>query len=76
MHQAALPLFVVVVVCILLVGLLLIGVWKLVVHFEDRAEYQRLAHEQWKGETNFNPLYKSPETEVKNPLFQDEQDLS
>lgn len=75
-HQAMLPLFLAVIACIILVGLLLLCVWKLVVHFEDKAEYNRLVEHQmrWVGETNMNPLYQSPETEVKNPLFEASED--
>ena len=55
---------------IVLIGLLLLLVWKLLVTFHDQAEYRNFMKDvgnRAKGDEN--PLYKDPATKFNNPVY-------
>ncbi|KAI1307700.1 Integrin beta-2 [Halotydeus destructor] len=59
------------VVSILAIGILSLIFWKIVTYFHDKGEYEKFLKEiqsqAWKNETN--PLFQSPETEIRNPAY-------
>ncbi|XP_038605278.1 integrin beta-2 [Tachyglossus aculeatus] len=55
---------------VVLIGLLLLAIWKAVTHFNDLREYKRFEKEKLKSQwNNDNPLFKSATTTVMNPRF-------
>ncbi|XP_067595758.1 integrin beta-2 isoform X1 [Pseudorca crassidens] len=55
---------------VVLVGLLLLGIWKVLTHLSDLREYKRFEKEKLKSQwNNDNPLFKSATTTVMNPKF-------
>lgn len=56
---------------ILLIGLLLIAIWKIYVTINDRREYARFlkANETARPHVVTNPLYEKPEVTVANPMY-------
>ncbi|XP_058152329.1 integrin beta-2 isoform X2 [Dasypus novemcinctus] len=55
---------------VVLIGLLLLGVWKALTHLSDLREYRRFEKEKLKSQwNNDNPLFKSATTTVMNPKF-------
>ncbi|XP_028924941.1 integrin beta-2 [Ornithorhynchus anatinus] len=55
---------------VVLIGLLLLAIWKAVTHFNDLREYKRFEKEKLKSQWNTdNPLFKSATTTVMNPRF-------
>ncbi|KAM5281820.1 integrin beta-2 [Ctenodactylus gundi] len=58
------------VVGIVLVGVLLLVIWKALTHMSDLREYRRFEKEKLKSQwNNDNPLFKSATTTVMNPKF-------
>ncbi|XP_051854232.1 integrin beta-2 isoform X1 [Antechinus flavipes] len=58
------------VVGVVLIGLLLLAIWKVLTHFSDLREYKRFEKEKLKSQwNNDNPLFKSATTTVMNPKF-------
>ncbi|XP_075463254.1 integrin beta-2 isoform X2 [Ascaphus truei] len=59
---------------VILIGLLLLAVWKAVTELNDRKEYGRFQQEQMKSKWDKagNPLYKEATTTVQNPNFFEE----
>lgn len=57
-----------------LIGLLMLGIWKLITEVYDRREYSRFEKEQAKSKWHNadNPLFKSATTTVVNPRFNGE----
>lgn len=55
---------------VVLIGLLLLIVWKALTHLSDLREYKRFEKEKLKSQwNNDNPLFKSATTTVMNPKF-------
>ncbi|XP_054435074.1 integrin beta-2 [Pteronotus mesoamericanus] len=55
---------------VVLIGVLLLGIWKALTHFSDLREYKRFEKEKLKSQwNNDNPLFKSATTTVMNPKF-------
>ncbi|XP_048202051.1 integrin beta-2 isoform X1 [Perognathus longimembris pacificus] len=55
---------------IVLIGLLLLAIWKALTHVSDLREYRRFEKEKLKSQwNNDNPLFKSATTTVMNPKF-------
>ncbi|KAJ8793631.1 hypothetical protein J1605_003639 [Eschrichtius robustus] len=55
---------------VVLVGILLLGIWKVLTHVSDLREYKRFEKEKLKSQwNNDNPLFKSATTTVMNPKF-------
>ncbi|KAM7133801.1 integrin beta-2 [Molossus nigricans] len=55
---------------VVLIGVLLLVVWKAVTHLNDLKEYKRFEKEKLKSQwNNDNPLFKSATTTVMNPKF-------
>uniref|UniRef100_A0A8C6AIA3 Integrin beta n=1 Tax=Monodon monoceros TaxID=40151 RepID=A0A8C6AIA3_MONMO len=55
---------------VVLVGILLLGIWKVLTHLSDLREYKRFEKEKLKSQwNNDNPLFKSATTTVMNPKF-------
>lgn len=55
---------------VVLVGLLLLVIWKALTHLSDLREYHRFEKEKLKSQwNNDNPLFKSATTTVMNPKF-------
>ncbi|XP_076975268.1 integrin beta-2 [Tamandua tetradactyla] len=55
---------------VVLIGLLLLGIWKVLTHLSDLREYKRFEKEKLKSQwNNDNPLFKSATTTVMNPKF-------
>uniref|UniRef100_A0A2K5EAD3 Integrin beta n=1 Tax=Aotus nancymaae TaxID=37293 RepID=A0A2K5EAD3_AOTNA len=58
------------VVGIVLIGVLLLVIWKALTHLSDLREYRRFEKEKLKSQwNNDNPLFKSATTTVMNPKF-------
>ncbi|KAG9477504.1 hypothetical protein GDO78_002742 [Eleutherodactylus coqui] len=59
---------------VILIGLILLMIWKLVTEFKDRKEYQRFEKErqQVKWDKTVNPIFTTATTTVKNPNFDGE----
>ncbi|XP_068101317.1 integrin beta-2 isoform X2 [Hyperolius riggenbachi] len=61
---------------VLLIGLILLLIWKFITEVKDRKEYQRFEKERqqatWKGD--INPIFTTATTTVKNPHFDDEEE--
>ena len=62
-----------IVFLIILIGLLALIIWKVIVDYKDKKDYEEWI-EYLKGRkftsTGVNPLFLSPNTEIKNPLYQ------
>lgn len=57
---------------IVLIGVLLLVIWKALTHLSDLREYRRFEKERSKSQwNNDNPLFKSATTTVMNPKFAD-----
>ncbi|XP_005375961.1 PREDICTED: integrin beta-2 isoform X2 [Chinchilla lanigera] len=57
---------------IVLIGVLLLAIWKALTHLSDLREYRRFEKERNKSQwNNDNPLFKSATTTVMNPKFAD-----
>ncbi|XP_020829024.1 integrin beta-2 isoform X4 [Phascolarctos cinereus] len=55
---------------VVLIGVLLLAIWKVLTHFSDLHEYKRFEKEKLKSQwNNDNPLFKSATTTVMNPKF-------
>ncbi|XP_025768823.1 integrin beta-2 [Puma concolor] len=55
---------------VVLIGILLLGIWKALTHVSDLREYRRFEKEKLKSQwNNDNPLFKSATTTVMNPKF-------
>ncbi|XP_045140566.1 integrin beta-2 [Echinops telfairi] len=55
---------------IVLIGVLLLVIWKVLTHISDLREYKRFEKEKLKSQwNNDNPLFKSATTTVMNPKF-------
>uniref|UniRef100_G1QPT6 Integrin beta n=1 Tax=Nomascus leucogenys TaxID=61853 RepID=G1QPT6_NOMLE len=55
---------------IVLIGILLLVIWKALIHLSDLREYRRFEKEKLKSQwNNDNPLFKSATTTVMNPKF-------
>uniref|UniRef100_A0A8C9L321 Integrin beta n=1 Tax=Panthera tigris altaica TaxID=74533 RepID=A0A8C9L321_PANTA len=55
---------------VVLIGILLLGIWKVLTHVSDLREYRRFEKEKLKSQwNNDNPLFKSATTTVMNPKF-------
>ncbi|XP_008059756.1 integrin beta-2 [Carlito syrichta] len=55
---------------VVLIGLLLLVIWKALTHLSDLREYKRFEKEKLKSQwNNDNPLFKSATTTVMNPKF-------
>ncbi|XP_064135629.1 integrin beta-2 isoform X2 [Loxodonta africana] len=55
---------------IVLIGILLLVIWKALTHLSDLREYKRFEKEKLKSQwNNDNPLFKSATTTVMNPKF-------
>lgn len=55
---------------VVLVGILLLVIWKALTHLSDLREYHRFEKEKLKSQwNNDNPLFKSATTTVMNPKF-------
>ncbi|XP_072793448.1 integrin beta-2 isoform X1 [Vicugna pacos] len=55
---------------VVLIGILLLGIWKVLTHLSDLREYKRFEKEKLKSQwNNDNPLFKSATTTVMNPKF-------
>ncbi|KAM9252702.1 integrin beta-2 [Dugong dugon] len=55
---------------IVLIGILLLSIWKALTHLSDLREYKRFEKEKLKSQwNNDNPLFKSATTTVMNPKF-------
>ncbi|XP_075399450.1 integrin beta-2 [Tenrec ecaudatus] len=55
---------------IVLIGVLLLVIWKVLTHVSDRREFKRFEKEKLKSQwNNDNPLFKSATTTVMNPKF-------
>ncbi|XP_055463035.1 integrin beta-2 [Psammomys obesus] len=58
------------VVGVVLIGVLLLVIWKALTHLTDLREYRRFEKEKLKSQwNNDNPLFKSATTTVMNPRF-------
>ncbi|XP_074046048.1 integrin beta-2 isoform X2 [Macrotis lagotis] len=58
------------VIGVVLIGVLLLAIWKVLTHFSDLREYKRFEKEKLKSQwNNDNPLFKSATTTVMNPKF-------
>lgn len=58
------------VVSVVLIGVLLLAIWKALTHLTDLREYRRFEKEKLKSQwNNDNPLFKSATTTVMNPKF-------
>jgi hypothetical protein len=61
-----------IVFAVLLIGIVLLLVWKAVTYYQDRQAYrqwlQYLQNRQFTAEGE-NPLYQAPNTKYKNPLY-------
>lgn len=58
------------VVSVVLIGVLLLVIWKALTHLTDLREYRRFEKEKLKSQwNNDNPLFKSATTTVMNPKF-------
>nr|AAA39325.1 complement receptor C3 beta-subunit [Mus musculus] len=58
------------VVGVVLIGVLLLVIWKALTHLTDLREYRRFEKEKLKSQwNNDNPLFKSATTTVMNPKF-------
>ncbi|EPY89963.1 integrin beta-2 precursor, partial [Camelus ferus] len=59
---------------VVLIGILLLGIWKVLTHLSDLREYKRFEKEKLKSQwNNDNPLFKSATTTVMNPKFAESQ---
>ncbi|KAM9305627.1 integrin beta-2 [Gastrophryne carolinensis] len=60
---------------VLLIGILALLAWKAVTTVKDRREYQRFEQERQKAKWNKadNPIFKEATTNVKNPMFDDDE---
>uniref|UniRef100_A0A8C3YTU0 Integrin beta n=1 Tax=Catagonus wagneri TaxID=51154 RepID=A0A8C3YTU0_9CETA len=55
---------------VVLIGILLLAIWKVLTHLSDLREYKRFEKEKLKSQwNNDNPLFKSATTTVMNPKF-------
>ncbi|XP_045632860.1 integrin beta-2 [Ursus americanus] len=55
---------------VVLIGILLLAIWKALTHLSDLREYKRFEKEKLKSQwNNDNPLFKSATTTVMNPKF-------
>lgn len=55
---------------VVLIGVLLLVIWKALTHLSDLREYRRFEKEKLKSQwNNDNPLFKSATTTVMNPKF-------
>lgn len=55
---------------VVLIGVLLLVIWKALTHLSDLREYKRFEKEKLKSQwNNENPLFKSATTTVMNPKF-------
>lgn len=57
---------------VVLVGLLLLIIWKIITYFKDKREYEKFVKNKslavWSE--NVSPLYKPATTTVQNPMFE------
>jgi len=56
---------------VLLIGILLLLLWKLITHIHDKREYGRFEKERAgaRWDKSENPLYSKPTTEFQNPAY-------
>lgn len=65
--------FISIVIFIILIGLLSLIIWRAIVSYKDKKDYEKWINYLKTREftsTGQNPLYKEPTTQIKNPLYQ------